>query len=181
MVPGFEILLDCYDKVLELKKEDTTWVPTNWANYMDPNAMTTFLGDYICNIEDEEYWEASQYALKSSYELRAHNEDEKGEATPIDDEDESDDKSDSSSDSNSSNNSGHDDDDSSTNSVDSSNRSYDSLYSGDDWGKPPSDREDEDADLFYENMIVRWTIMIKTLKMTPRLTGGMILIVINID
>ena len=49
MVPKFEILLDC-NKVPELKKEDTTWVPTNWADYMDPDAMTTLLGDAICNI-----------------------------------------------------------------------------------------------------------------------------------
>ena len=27
---------------------------------------------------------------------------------------------------------------------------YDSPYNGDDWGEPPSDREDKDADLFYE-------------------------------
>ncbi|KAK9997816.1 hypothetical protein SO802_017419 [Lithocarpus litseifolius] len=49
-----------------------------------------------------------------------------------------------------SNDNGHDDDDSSTNSDDSNNRSYDSPYAGDDWGEPSSDREDEDADLFYE-------------------------------
>ena len=55
MVPRFEILLDCNNKVPELKKEDTTWVPTIWANYMDPDSMTTLLGDAICNIEEEEY------------------------------------------------------------------------------------------------------------------------------
>ena len=86
--------------------------------------------------------------MKSPYELRANDEDEERGAAPSDDEDESDDKSDSSSDG-SSNDSGHDDDDSSTNNVDNS-RSYDSSYNGDDWGKPPSDREDEDVDLFYE-------------------------------
>ena len=37
-----------------------------------------------------------------------------------------------------------------TNSDDSNNRSYDSPYSGDDWGEYPCDREDEDANLFYE-------------------------------
>ena len=58
MVPRFEILLDCNNKVPELKKEDATWVSTNWANYMDPDAMTTFFGDHICNIDEEEYWEA---------------------------------------------------------------------------------------------------------------------------
>ena len=55
MVPRFEILLDHNNKVPELMKEDTTWVPTNWVDYMDPNAMTTLLGDAICNIEEEEY------------------------------------------------------------------------------------------------------------------------------
>ena len=53
MVAGFEILLDCHNKVPELKKDDTTWVPTDWADYMDPDAMTTLLGDAICNIEEE--------------------------------------------------------------------------------------------------------------------------------
>ncbi|KAL0008933.1 hypothetical protein SO802_010435 [Lithocarpus litseifolius] len=75
--------------------------------------------------------EASQHALKSPYELRAHNEDEERGAAPSDDEDESDDNNDSSSDS-SSNDSGHDDDDSSTDSDDNSSRSYVSPYSGDD-------------------------------------------------
>ena len=56
-VPGFEILLDCNNKVSKLKKEDTTWVPTDWADHMDPDAMTTLLGDHIYNIEEEEYWE----------------------------------------------------------------------------------------------------------------------------
>ena len=149
MVPGLKILLDCNSKVPELKKEDTTWVPTDWVDYMDPNAMTTLLGDLICNIEEEEYWEAYQHTLKSPYELRANDEDEEGGIAPSDDEDRSDDKSDSSSD-NSSNDSGPNDDDSSTDSNDNSSRSYDSPYSGDDWGEPPSDREDEDADLFYE-------------------------------
>ena len=62
---GFELLFDCNNKLLELKKEDTTWVPTDWADYMDLDAMTTLLGDAICNIEEEEYWEACQHALKS--------------------------------------------------------------------------------------------------------------------
>ena len=55
MVPRFEILLDCNNKVLEPKKKDTTWVPTDWTDYMDPDAITTLLGDGICNIEEEEY------------------------------------------------------------------------------------------------------------------------------
>ena len=111
--------------------------------------MTTLLGDAICNIEDEEYWEACQHTLKSSYELRANNEDQERGAAPSEDEGGSDDKSDRSSDS-SSNDNGLDDDDSRTDSNDNSNRSYDSLYSSDDQGEPPSDTEDEDADLFYK-------------------------------
>ena len=55
LVPGFELLLDCRNKLLELKMGDTTWVPTDWADYMDSNAMTTLLGDAICNIEEKEY------------------------------------------------------------------------------------------------------------------------------
>ena len=58
MMLGFEILLDCNNEGPELKKEDTTWVPTDWADHMDPDAMTTLLGDHIYNIEEEEYWEA---------------------------------------------------------------------------------------------------------------------------
>ena len=61
MVLGFEILLDCNNKVPELKKKDTTWFLADWTNYMDPNAMTTLLGDPICNIEEEEYWEVCQH------------------------------------------------------------------------------------------------------------------------
>ena len=77
---------------------------------MDPDAMTTLLGDHICNIEEEEYWKASQHTLKSLYELRANDGDKKGETSPSDDEDGSEDKSDSSSD-DSGNDRGHDDDD----------------------------------------------------------------------
>ena len=80
--------------------------------------------------------------------LRANDGDEEGGTTPSDDEDGSEDKSDSSSDG-SSNNSGHDNDDNNTNNDDNS-RSYDSSYSGDDWGESLSDREDEDVDMLYE-------------------------------
>ena len=55
MVPGFELLFDCNNKLLKMKKEDINWVPTDYANYMNSNAMTTLLGDAICNIEEEEY------------------------------------------------------------------------------------------------------------------------------
>ena len=148
MVPAFEILLNCNNKVPELNKENATWVPTDWVDYMDPDAMTTLLEDHICNIEEEEYWEACQHTLKSPYELRANDGDEEEGITPSDDEDGSEDKNDSSSGC-SSNDSGHDDDDNSSNSDDNS-KSYDSSYNGDDWGELLSDREDEDVDLFYE-------------------------------
>ncbi|KAK9998244.1 hypothetical protein SO802_017847 [Lithocarpus litseifolius] len=99
--------------------------------------------------KEEEYQEACQHALKSPYELRSNDKDEEGGAAPSNDEDGSDDKSDSSSVSNSSN-SGHDDDDNSTDSESNNSKDYDSSYNGNDWGEPPSDREDEDAYLFYE-------------------------------
>ena len=87
--------------------------------------------------------------MKSPYELRPNDEDVEGGAALSDYEDGSKDKSDSSSD-NSKNDNGHGDDDSSTNGDDNSNGSYDSPCNRDDWGEPPNDREDEDADLFYE-------------------------------
>ena len=149
MVPGFEILLDCNNRVLELKKEDTTWVPTDWADHMDPDAMTKLLGDHICNIEEKEYQEACQYILKSPYELRTSDGNKEGGINPSNEEDGNEDKSDSSNDSNSSD-SGHDDDDNNTDNDDNSSGNYDSPYSGDDQGELPSDREDEDADLFNE-------------------------------
>ena len=34
MVPGFEMLLECNNKVLEPKKEAAIWVLTDWAYYM---------------------------------------------------------------------------------------------------------------------------------------------------
>ena len=52
---------------------------------MDPDAMTTLLGDAIFNIEMEEYWEAYQHTLKNPYEVRTDDEnDGKGES-PSDD------------------------------------------------------------------------------------------------
>ena len=88
MVPSFEILLDCNNKVPKLKKEDTTWVPTEWADHMDPDAMTMLFGDHIYNIEEEEYWEACKHTLKSLYELRANDGDKEGGTAPNDREDE---------------------------------------------------------------------------------------------
>ena len=58
IMPGFQLFFDCDNKLLELKEENTNWVPTDWADYMDPDAMITLLGDAIFNIEEEEYWEA---------------------------------------------------------------------------------------------------------------------------
>ena len=58
IVPGFQLFFDYDNKLSELKKENTNWVPTNWADYMDPDVMTTLLGDAIFNIEEEEHWEA---------------------------------------------------------------------------------------------------------------------------
>ena len=55
MVLRFELFFDCDNKLLKLKEKDTNLVPTNWANYMDPDVMTTFLGDAIFNIKEEEY------------------------------------------------------------------------------------------------------------------------------
>ena len=59
MVPGFEILLDCHNNDPELKKEDTTRVPTDWTDYMDSDAMTMLphrrrriLGDLPAYIEE---------------------------------------------------------------------------------------------------------------------------------
>ena len=125
MLPGFEILLDCKNKVPELKKEDTTWVPTDWTNYMDLDAMTTLLGDAICNIKEEQYWDACQHALKSLYELRANVEEEEGGAAPSNDDEGSDAKSDSSSD-NSSSDSGHSDDDNNNDRESNNSEDYDS-------------------------------------------------------
>ena len=53
MVPGFELFFDCDSELLELKEEGTNWATTDWANYTDLVAMTTLLGDAICNIEEE--------------------------------------------------------------------------------------------------------------------------------
>ena len=58
MVPGFELFLDCNYKLPKLKEENTNWVLTDWADYMDLDVMTTLLGDAIFNIEEEQYWEA---------------------------------------------------------------------------------------------------------------------------
>ena len=126
MVLRFELLFYCNNKLPKLKKEDTNWAFTDWADYMDPNAMNTLLRDAICNIEEEKYWEACQHALKSPYEAKTSDEEEERGETPSDDDDEgSNNKSDSSSD-NSSNDSGDSKDDSNSDSESNKSEDYDS-------------------------------------------------------
>ena len=132
MVLGFELLCDCNSKLLELKKEDTNWVPTDQANYMGPDAMTTLLGDAIYNIEENEYQEACQHALKSLYEARTSDKDEEGGEALSDNDESSNGESDSSSSS-----SGNDEDDSNNDTEGNSSEGYDSQYSGNDLGEPP--------------------------------------------
>ena len=80
MMPGFELQFDCNNNQRpKLEKEDTNWVPTDWADYMNPDAMTMLLGDAICYIEEEKYWETCQHALKSLYEARTMMRTRKGE------------------------------------------------------------------------------------------------------
>ena len=111
---------------------------------MDPDAMTMLMGDAICNIEEEENWEACQHAFKSPYEARISDEDKEGGKATSDDNESSNSMSDSNSDStNSDNGNGEDDNNSS--------KGYDSQYSGNDWDEPPSDREDEAVGPFYED------------------------------
>ena len=127
MVPRFELFFDCYKKLLELKKEYINWVPTDWADYMDPDAMTAFLGDLICNIEEEEYWEACQHAIKNLYEAKTDDKDEEGGEALSDDDEGSENESDNSSDNNSSESGNSGDDNESDNSSDNnSNEDYDS-------------------------------------------------------
>ncbi|KAK9991479.1 hypothetical protein SO802_026464 [Lithocarpus litseifolius] len=118
----FELLFDCNNKLLKLKKEDTNWVPTDYANYMDPDTMTTLLGDAIYNTEEEEYWEACQHALKSPYKARTSDKDEEGGEAPSDSDESSNNKSDSSSASGSSDDRNGEDD---SNSDCESNKSED--------------------------------------------------------
>ncbi|KAK9997905.1 hypothetical protein SO802_017508 [Lithocarpus litseifolius] len=125
MVLGFELLFDCNNRLPKPKKEDINWVPTDWADYMDPNVMTTLQGDANCNIEEEEYWEACQHALKSPYEVRISDEDEERGEDPSDSDEGSNSKSDSSN-----NNSSNDDGDGEDDSNDHSDDGVD-YYDGD--------------------------------------------------
>ena len=108
---------------------------------MDLDATTILFGDAIFNIEEEEYWEACQHALKNPYEVRT---DDKGNGS--EDDNSGDNNSDDGGDSDSRDNSSDDSDSEKSNSED-----YDSQDSGNDRSEPPSDREDEDAGAFYED------------------------------
>ena len=73
MLLGFELFLN-YDAMTTLLDD----------------AMTTLLGDAIFNIEEGEYWEACQHALKEPYEARIDDEDDKEGKAPSDDDEGSD-------------------------------------------------------------------------------------------
>nr|XP_023873312.1 uncharacterized protein LOC111985901 [Quercus suber] len=120
MVLGFELFFDCDNKLPELKKEDVNWVPTDWVDYMDLDAITMLLGDAICNIEEEE---------------TIDDEDKEGGKALNDDDESSDNSSSDSGDSG--------DNNSSSDSDSNSSEDYDSQYNGNDRGEPPSDREDD--------------------------------------
>ncbi|KAL0015139.1 hypothetical protein SO802_002208 [Lithocarpus litseifolius] len=107
---------------------------------------STLNGKFVKTRDSQCYWGFPE----SSYEERTSDEDEEGGKAPSDDDEGSDAKSDSSSD-NSSSDSGHGDDDSNSDSESNNSEYYDSQYSGNDWGEPPSDREDEDEGLYYRD------------------------------
>ena len=118
---------------------------------MDPNAMTTLLGDANCSIEEEEYQKACQHALKSPYEARTRDEDEEEGEAPSDDDEDSNSESDNSSSDSSSSDSGDGEDDSSNDSESNYSENYDSQFSGNDWGESPNDIEYKDDGLYYED------------------------------
>ena len=145
---------------------------------MDPDAITTLLGDGIYNIEEEEYWKACQHTLKSPYELKANDGDKEGGTTLSDDEDGSEDKSDSSSDNSSSDN-GHDDDEAAL-IVTTTTAEVMIAHTTKMIGVNPLMIEKMKTQTYsMRNMTVMWTTMIKILKMMLKLIGGATLIVIN--
>ena len=88
--------------------------------------------------------------MKSPYEARRVNVEDKEVRKAFSDDDESSNgESDSSSDNNSNDN-GHGDDNSDSDSESNNSADYDSQYSVSDWGETPSDRKDEDEGLYYE-------------------------------
>ena len=152
MMHGFELFFDCDNKHPELT--NTNWVLTNWVDYMDPNAMTTMLGDTIFNIEEEEYWEACQHALKNPYEARTDDESDEGREVPSDDNEGSGGKDDNSGNRISDDNGDSDDGNDKSNDSDSeksSNEDYDSQDNDNDKGEHPNYIEDEDAGAFNED------------------------------
>ena len=142
MLLGFELFLDCDIKLPNINERNIDWVLTDWADYMDPDAMTTLLGDAIFSIEEEEYWEACQHALEDPYERRMDDEDdEQGEAPSDDNEDSDSEDSDKEDSDSEDSDSGYSED---YNSKDNSN---------DREGAPCDenrDKEDKDAEAFNE-------------------------------
>ncbi|XP_050241161.1 uncharacterized protein LOC126690069 [Quercus robur] len=126
---------------------------------MDPDAMTTLLGDAIFNMEEEEYWEACQHALKDPSKARIDDEDDEEGEAPSKDNEVSDSKDSNSYDSDSKDsysddsedNDGGDNDSEDSDCEGSDNEDYGIRDSGIDKGEPPSDREDEDAGTFCED------------------------------
>ncbi|KAK9986288.1 hypothetical protein SO802_031239 [Lithocarpus litseifolius] len=88
--------------------------------------------------------------IESPYGTRTSDEDKKGEEAPSDDDEGSNSKSDGSNDS-CSNDDGDGEDHSHSDSESNNGEDYDSQYSGNDCGEPPSDRENEDEGPFYED------------------------------
>ena len=154
---GFELFFNCDTKLPEIKERDADWVPIVQADYMGLDGMTTLLGDDICNIEEEEYQEACQHALKNPYEARMDGEDDEEGGAPSDDNEGSgseDSNIDDSKDIDSDYNEDCDGGDNSSDDSDSEgsdNEDYGSRDNSNDRGEPPSDREDEDVGAFYED------------------------------
>ncbi|KAK4597078.1 hypothetical protein RGQ29_014899 [Quercus rubra] len=103
---------------------------------------STLNGKFVKTRDSQHYW--------SPYEARTSDEDEEGGEAPSDSDEGNNSKSDSSSDSSSSDD-GDSEDDSNSDSESDNSEGYDSQYSDNDWGEPPSDRKDEDVGPFYED------------------------------
>ena len=97
----------------------------------------------IFNIEEEEYWEASQHALKNPYEARMDDKNDEGGEAPSDDDEGTGREDDNSGDSNnddSEDNDGGDHSNDDNDSEGSSSEDYNNRDSGNDWVETPSDR-----------------------------------------
>ena len=123
--------------------------------------MTTFLGDVIYNIEEEEYWEVCQHALKNPYEVRTDDENDEGGEAPSDDGEGSNSKSDNSSDNNSSDSGDSGDNKSNDiNNEKSSSEDYNSQDSGNDRGEPLVIEKMKMWDLSMKTILtMMWTTM----------------------